>query len=56
MRSPKGLGVRETARQLDVSLKYVYDLLYAGRLPGRKIGRTWRIPSEAVASRVKGKK
>jgi len=40
--------VRETARIKGVTLKAIYDKLYAGRLPGaRKIGRTWRIPVSA---------
>jgi excisionase family DNA binding protein len=53
MQTPKVLTVRETARQLGYTLKYVYDLLYSGRLPGRKKGQQWRIPVEAVEARLK---
>lgn len=47
------IGVRETARKLDFTLKYVYDLVYSGKLPAEKTGRTWRIPVSAVEARLK---
>lgn len=47
------IGVRDAARKLSVTIKYVYDLLYMGKLPGQKIGRQWRIPAEAVEDRLK---
>ncbi len=47
------VGVREAARKLNFSLKYIYDLLYLGKLAGRKIGRQWRIPVEAIEARLK---
>ena len=47
------IGVRDAARKLSVTIKYVYDLLYMGKLPGHKIGRQWRIPAEAVEDRLK---
>jgi excisionase family DNA binding protein len=50
------IGVRETAQKLGCTTKYVYDLLYGGRLPGRKIGRIWAIPAESVEARLKLKK
>lgn len=50
------LTVRETARREGWTLKYVYDLLYSGRLPGRKIGRRWVIPAEAPKLRWRVKK
>jgi excisionase family DNA binding protein len=37
------ISVRETAARLGCTLKYVYDLLYAGRLKSEKVGRQWRI-------------
>ena len=47
------LGIAEPARKLNVTLKYVYDLVYSGRLAAEKTGRTWRIPASAVEARLK---
>ena len=47
------IGVREAARKLNVTIKYVYDLLYCGKLPGEKLARQWRIPTEAIDARLK---
>ena len=45
------LSVKEVARRKGCTLKYVYDLLAAGRLRGaRKSGRHWRIPARALES------
>jgi excisionase family DNA binding protein len=53
MESKGNLSVSEAARQLGVTLKYVYDLLYSGRLRAdKKLGR-WRIPTEEVETRLK---
>jgi excisionase family DNA binding protein len=52
MKNNSTIGVREAARRLGVTLKYIYDLLYTGRLPGRKIGRVWHIPVESVQARL----
>ena len=49
----KTVSVRDAARALKVTLKYIYDLLYSGRLPARKAGKQWRIPAEAVEARLK---
>jgi len=47
------LSVREAAVALHSTTKWVYDLLYAGRLPGAvKSGRIWRIPREAIRERT----
>jgi len=43
----------EAARKLGLGLDYLYSLLWTGRLPGRKVGRRWRIPVEAVQARLK---
>jgi excisionase family DNA binding protein len=51
--SKKTIGVRETARRLNVTTKYIYDLLYSGRLSATKTGRQWRIPLSAVEARLK---
>lgn len=38
----------EVAYELALSLTTVYNLLRAGKLPGLKIGRSWRIPRDAL--------
>lgn len=42
------ISVRETAAKLGCTLKYVYDLLYTGKLRSEKIGRQWRIFASSV--------
>jgi excisionase family DNA binding protein len=49
------MSVQEAARMLGCTLKWVYDMLYCGRLPGTKNGRYWRIPRAAVNDRLKAK-
>jgi excisionase family DNA binding protein len=43
----------EACRRLGVSLDYLYRLLYAQRLPARKVDNVWRISAEAVEERVR---
>jgi excisionase family DNA binding protein len=50
--APKPLSVREAAKQLGCTLKYIYDLLYSGRLAGEKVGRQWRIPVGALRAKM----
>jgi len=40
------------ARKLGVGLDYLYSLLWTGKLPGRKVGKQWRIPAEAIDERL----
>jgi excisionase family DNA binding protein len=49
------LTVPEAARKLGYSLKWVYDLVYAGRIPATKTDGRWRISADAVAERLKRK-
>ena len=49
----KELSAVEAARRLGVGLDYLYSLLWTGKLQGRKVGKRWRVPSEAVESRAK---
>jgi excisionase family DNA binding protein len=49
------LSVREAAGKLGCTLKYVYDLLYARKLPSQKVGRQWRISGSAVESWLKNR-
>jgi len=47
------LSAIEVARRLGVGLDYLYSLLWTGKLQGRKVGKRWRIPIEAVETRLK---
>lgn len=52
-KSQRTFGIREVAQQLGFTMKYVYDLVYAGKLEARKVGKQWRIPAEAIQARMK---
>ena len=45
------VSAAEAARRLKIALDYTYRLLWAGKLAGRKIGKTWRIPVQAINDR-----
>lgn len=49
------ITVREAAQKLGCTLKYVYDLLYSGKLPSHKVGRQWRISASAIETRLKNR-
>lgn len=38
----------QVAQRLGVSLPFVYYQLWAGKLPGQKVGKSWRIPLSVV--------
>ena len=38
----------DVAEELGLSLTTVYNLLRAGKLPGFKVGKSWRIPKDAL--------
>jgi excisionase family DNA binding protein len=43
------IAPKDMARRRHWTLKYVYDLLAAGRIPGaRKVGNHWVIPAAAL--------
>ena len=47
------ISVRRAAEELRCTITYVYQLLWAGRIAGAtKVGRQWKIPSEAINKRV----
>lgn len=49
-------SVPQTAQKLKYTVKYIFDLLYAGKLNGaRKVGGRWRIPSASVEQWCKRK-
>jgi excisionase family DNA binding protein len=43
----------QACRRLGISLDYLYRLLYAQRLPARKVDNAWRISAEAVEVRAR---
>jgi len=49
MKDSTTLTVPRAARQLRVTLKYVYDLVYSGRLRAEKVAGRWKIPASEVA-------
>ena len=51
MKNQKFLTVPEAARRLGCSLKFVYDLVYAGKLGAEKVEGRWRIPLAAIEAR-----
>lgn len=53
MKGPQFLGVRDTAKALGVSIKFVYDLIWAGKLEADKVGKVWRVPTLAIETRLK---
>lgn len=46
--TPDVLTVGEVAAFIRVSRETVYRLAARGELPGRKIGRIWRFPKDAI--------
>ena len=55
MNRGKELTATQSCRRLGITLDAVYRLIYAGKLPGRKIEGVWRIPLLAVEQRLKRK-
>jgi excisionase family DNA binding protein len=52
-RDTRTIGIKEAARKLNFTLKYVYDLVYLGKLPATKVARQWRIQLSAVEAKLK---
>ena len=48
------LTAEEAASYLRVSVRTVTKLLQEGKMPGRKVGRAWRIRRDAVEAYVNG--
>jgi len=53
MRTIETRSIREAARQLGVSIRFVYDLVWSGKLPAQKVDKVWRIPASAIDARLK---
>jgi excisionase family DNA binding protein len=52
--SNKILTVPQAAEQLQVSERTVYEWLRDGKLPGRKIGKVWRLSADAIVDFLRG--
>jgi excisionase family DNA binding protein len=50
----KILTVPQAAAQLQVSERTVYEWLRDGKLPGRKIGKVWRMSADAIVDFLRG--
>ena len=42
---------REVSAKMGLPISTVYDGLYAGNIPGRRVGRGWLIPADFVEGR-----
>ena len=49
------LTVSAAARKLGCTLRYIYDLLYAGRLKAEKVAGRWHIPVAEVEARLRNR-
>ncbi len=45
----------DACRTLGITLDALYRLLYAAKLPARKVDGRWLIPAEAVEARLKAR-
>jgi excisionase family DNA binding protein len=50
----KILTVPQAAARLQVSERTVYEWLRDGKLPGRKIGKVWRMNADAIDDFLRG--
>lgn len=48
------LTVEEAADTLQVTTRTVYEWLKLRRIPGRKVGKVWRIPEGALLEHLRG--
>jgi excisionase family DNA binding protein len=53
MNQGKELTATQSCRRLGITLDALYRLLYAGKLPGRKVEGVWCIPLAAVEQRLR---
>ena len=52
-RSAESVSIKDAARRLRVSIRFVRDLVWSGQLQAEKVGKVWRIPASAVEERLK---
>ena len=53
MTKTEEVSAREAAQILEVNLQFLYQLIWSGKLPGRKVAGTWRISKAAIEARLK---
>ncbi len=51
--STQVLTAEEAARYLRLHVKSIYRLVKAGKIPGQKVGGTWRFHAEALEKWLK---
>jgi excisionase family DNA binding protein len=49
----KSYTIPEAARAMRCTLKYIYDLVYSGKIGATKVAGRWRIPAVAVEERIR---
>jgi excisionase family DNA binding protein len=48
MRDQVKFSIPQVARRLNLTLGYVYQLVYAGRIRAEKVAGRWKIPASEV--------
>jgi excisionase family DNA binding protein len=48
-------SIPQAARRLNLTIGYLYQLVYAGRIKAKKIAGRWRIPASEVENLEKKK-
>ena len=51
MEQMEEVTAREAARILKVNLQFLYQLIWSGKIEGKKVEGTWRIPKAVVEAR-----
>ena len=54
-KATKTICARQGAKQLQIAYATLLGHLRAGRLPGVKFGKSWRIPSYAIEALLAGR-
>jgi excisionase family DNA binding protein len=45
--------IREAAKRLDLTLNYLYQLVWSGKLAAHRRDGRWSIPAEAIEGRLR---
>ena len=51
----KTVSIRDAARRLGVSIRFIRNLVWSGQLQAEKVGKIWQVSSEAVEARRKAR-
>ncbi len=52
----QALTIRQVAEYLQVTERTIYNLVWAGELPGFKVGNTWRFKKEDIDKWIEASK